>query len=151
MQDLALVAMIHTGFITARHKHEEASAGVFLSSTFSDPLFLDQPARKFPRLSFILCHLGGAIWCEAGAQMVSQHDNVWGDLSGFGLFALRRLLSNGAAVDWSKLFWGNDSPPPAYPHNLRLHLAALRRAGAETLAPQLLRENGQRFAERFLS
>ena len=27
----------------------------------------------------LLCHLGGAIWHEEAAQMVTQHDNVWGD------------------------------------------------------------------------
>ena len=150
MERLELVAMIHTGFITARHKAEEAKAGIFMSSRYADPLYFDLTARKFPRLTMILCHLGGAIWHESGAQMVTQHDNVWGDVSGFGLFALRRLLSAGATVDWTKVFWGNDSPPFAYPFNLRLHLAALRQAGALDLAPALFHDNGRRFSERFL-
>ena len=150
MERLELVAMIHTGFITARHKQEEAKAGLFMSSRYADPLFFDLPARKFPRLNFILCHLGGAMWFEQGAQMVTQHDNVWGDVSGFGLFALRRLLRVEATVDWTKIFWGNDSPPFAYPFNLRLHLTALRQAGAMELAPGLFHDNAQRFGERFL-
>lgn len=150
MERLELVAMIHTGFITARHKAEEAKAGLFMSSRYADPLFFDLPARKFPRLNFILCHLGGAMWYEHGAQMVTQHDNVWGDVSGFGLFALRRLLRVGATVDWTKVFWGNDSPPFAYPFNLRLHLAALEEAGAMALAPGLFHDHAQRFAERCL-
>ena len=150
MERLGLVAMAHTGFITARHKKEEARAGAFLSSRFANPLRWDQPARKFPRLTIILCHAGGALWYEEAAQMVTQHDNVWGDLSGFGLFALQRLLRLGAAVDWSKLFWGNDSPPFAYPMNLRLHLQALREAGAEDLAPLLLHDNARAFGQRFL-
>jgi predicted TIM-barrel fold metal-dependent hydrolase len=151
MEELGLVAMVHTGFITARHKQEEARAGAFLSSVHASPLSLDQPARKFPRLTFILCHLGGAVWHEQGAQMVTQHDNVWGDVSGFGLFALQRLLRNRAAVDWGKVFWGNDSAPFAYPLNLRLLLACLSREGAESLGPGLLFENGRRFADRFLT
>lgn len=151
MEDLRLVAMVHTGFITARHKKEEARAGVFLSSTHGNPLTLDRPARKFPRLAIILCHLGGAIWHEEAGQMVTQHENVWGDVSGFGLFALRRLLGHDATVDWSKVFWGNDSVPFAYPLNLRLHLAALRASGAEALAPALLHENARRFADLFLA
>ena len=150
MQRLGMVAMVHTGFITARHKKEEAAAGVFMSSRYADPLYFDLTARKFPRLTVILCHLGGAIWHEEAAQMVTQHDNVWGDVSGFGLFALRRLLRAGATVDWTKVFWGNDSPPFAYPFNLRLHLAALRQAGAMDLAPGLFRDHARRFAERFL-
>lgn len=150
MQRLEMVAMVHTGFITARHKKEEAAAGLFMSSRYANPLFFDLTARKFPRLTVILCHLGGAIWHEEGAQMVTQHDNVWGDVSGFGLFALRRLLRAQATVDWTKVFWGNDSPPFAYPFNLRLHLAALREAGALELAPGLFHDNALRFAERFL-
>ncbi len=151
MQELGLVAMVHTGFISARHKQEEARAGVYMSSTFANPLFLDRPARLAPKMPFLLCHLGGAIWHEEGAQMVTQHDNVWGDVSGFGVFALQRLLAKGARLDWSKVFWGNDAPPFTYPLNLRLHLAALNRAGAQALAEKLLFDNGSRFAERFLA
>ncbi len=150
MQSRGLVAMAHTGFITARHKQEEKRAGAFLSSRFADPLCWDMPARKFPDLTIILCHSGGAIWHEAGAQMVTQHENVWGDVSGFGIFALARWLRNGAALDWSKVFWGNDAPAFVYPMNLRLHMAVLRDAGAEELAPELFFENGKRFGEQFL-
>lgn len=151
MEERRMVAMVHTGFITARHKEEEARAGVYMSSRFANPLFLDQPARKFPRLTFILCHSGGMFWQEEAAAMVSQHGNVWGDLSGFGLLALRRLLAGASSVDWDKLFWGNDSPPTVYGCNLRLVLSALREAGAEGLVPALLRENGRRFAASVLA
>ncbi len=151
MQDLGQVAMIHTGFITARHKKEEAKAGAFMSSRYANPLFFDRPARQFPDLQMILCHTGGALWFEEGAQMVTQHDNVWGDLSGFGHFALRRLLQLQVTVDWSKLFWGNDAPPFAYPFNLRLTLQSLRRHGAEHLTQGLLHDHAQRFGERFLT
>jgi len=151
MEDLGLVAMVHTGFITARHKKEEKKAGSFMSSRFANPLFFDQPARKFPDLTIILCHLGGALWFEEGAQMMTQHDNVWGDVSGFGIFALQRLLAMEAAVDWQKVFWGNDSPPIAYPFNLRLTIEVLRREGGEHLAPALFRDNGREFGERFLA
>lgn len=150
MEELGLVAMIHTGFITARHKKEEAKAGTFMSSSHANPLFFDRPARQFPALQMILCHTGGALWFEEGAQMVTQHDNVWGDLSGFGHFALRRFLQLQVTVDWSKLFWGNDAPPFAYPFNLRLAMDSLRRHGAEHLAAGLMHDNAQRFATRFL-
>ena len=48
MEELELVAMVHTGFITARHKDEEARAGAYLSSVYADPLTLDRPARRVP-------------------------------------------------------------------------------------------------------
>ncbi|TNE91098.1 MAG: hypothetical protein EP330_06520 [Deltaproteobacteria bacterium] len=150
MSELRLAAMVHTGFFTARHKEEEAAAGAYMSSTHADPLFFDKPCREFPDLRVILCHAGGAIGFEAAAQMISQHEHVWADLSGTGIFALQRLLA-GVAVNWNKLFWGNDSPPYAYPLNLRLLLGALDRAGASTLAPALLHDNGARFAEDALA
>ena len=150
MERLGLVVMAHTGFITARHKAEEKKAGAFMSSKYANPIYWDRPARQFPDLTIILCHTGGALWFEEGAQMVTQHDNVWGDVSGFGLFALQRLLHLGVTLDWSKLFWGNDSPPFAYPVNLRLVMETLRRNDAEALAPQLLHDNAVVFAERFL-
>lgn len=146
-----LVAMVHTGFITARHKHEEARAGIFLSSRYANPVTLDRPARKFPRVTIILCHSGGSLWYEAAAEMATQHDNVWADVSGSGLFALERLLTARARLDWSKFFWGNDSPPWAYPINLRLLLAALDTAGARSLAPRLLVDNAARFSARHLA
>lgn len=71
MQERKLIAMLHTGFITARHKEEEARAGMFLHSRYANPLLLDLPARKFPHLTFILCHLGGSLWYEEAAEMVS--------------------------------------------------------------------------------
>ena len=83
--------------------------------------------------------------------MVTEHDNVWGDLSGFGVFALERLLKLGAAIDWTKVFWGNDSVPQAYGVNLRLFMNALRENGREALAPGLLHDNGQRFADQFIA
>lgn len=150
MESLDLVAMIHTGFITARHKQEEKQAGVFMSSRFANPLYFDRPARQFPDLQMILCHTGGAMWYEEGAQMVTQHDNLWGDLSGFGHFALRRLLQLKVTVDWNKLFWGNDSPAFAYPMNLRLALQTLRQHQGEHLVEALFHDNAARFATAFL-
>lgn len=150
MESYGLVAMVHTGFITARHKEEEARAGAFLNSRWANPLYFDLPARKFPRLTIILCHLGGALWYEEAAEMVTQHENVWGDVSASGVFALKRLLAMRSNVRWSKVFWGNDSPPFAYPFNLRLHVGALGEAGAAKLAPALLHDNGSHFASSFL-
>lgn len=150
MQALDLTAMVHSGFFTARHKAEEATAGQFMSSRFADPLFFDRPCRQFPKLRVILCHSGGALWFEAAAEMVSQHEHVWGDISGSGLFALQRMLRGGVAVDWSKLFWGNDGPPYAYPLNLRLLLHALAQGDASALGQALLYDNARRFADQAL-
>jgi predicted TIM-barrel fold metal-dependent hydrolase len=145
-----LVAMVHTGFFTARHKDEEAAAGRFMDSRLADPLFFDLPCRAVPDLVVILCHTGGAVFVEQAACMISQHDNVWGDVSGSGVFALQRLL-RGIAIDWRKLFWGNDSPPYGYPLNLQLLLRTLSDAGAPELISPLLYDTGARFADAHLS
>jgi predicted TIM-barrel fold metal-dependent hydrolase len=149
--ELGLVVLVHTGFITARHKAEEAAAGRFFNAGFGDPLQLDEPARRFPGVPIILAHSGGALFYEAGAQLLTQHDNIWGDVSGFGLFALQRWLSLGVTLDWSKVFWGNDAPFFHYPANLRLLQSALAAGDAVELAPALLHDNGAAFCDRFLA
>lgn len=150
LEKLDLIAMIHTGFITARHKEEERKAGIYLHSKFCQPIFFDILARKYPNLQFILCHIGGAMWFEQAVQMINQHENVWGDISGFGIFALKRIVQNQIAVDWTKLFWGNDSSPFYYPFNLRLLLHYIETGGLHDILPLLLRDNAQKFIEKFL-
>ena len=150
MTDLGLVAMIHTGFITARHKAEEKSSGIYLSSTYGQPIYFDLLARKFPDLQLILCHMGGSMWYEQAAAMVSNHDNVWGDISGFGHLALKRITKQHVELDWHKVFWGNDSAPAMYPYNLRLTLHYLDEAGLSTLSEAVFYQNAHRFIRRFI-
>lgn len=145
------VAMIHTGFITARHKKEERRAGVFLNSKFGRPVYFDMPARKYPDIQFILCHMGGSIWTREAVEMVNQHENVWGDVSGSGLLALGRIVKEQIAVDWSKLFWGNDSSPFMYPYNLKLLLHYASESGRKDLARLLLYDNARHFINTFLT
>ncbi len=151
MEELGLTAMIHTGFITARHKEEERRAGVYLHSKYGRPVFFDILARKYPDIPFILCHMGGSIWTREAAEMVNQHENVWGDVSGSGLPALRRIVREEIAVDWSKLFWGNDSSPFMYPYNLNLLMHYLAETGNPDLPRLLLHDNAHQFITRFLS
>jgi predicted TIM-barrel fold metal-dependent hydrolase len=149
MEKLELIAMVHTGFITARHKKEEHKNKLFLSSKFGNPILFDILARKYPELQFILCHTGGLIWTEAAVQMINQHDNAWGDISGFGLLALKKIVQNRMSVDWSKLFWGNDSSPYTYPFNLNLLLHTLKEGNSSYILPKLLYENALDFSKKF--
>ena len=145
------IAMVHTGFITARHKAEERRAGVFLHSKFGRPVYFDILARKYPEIQFILCHMGGSIWTREAVEMVNQHENVWGDISGSGLPALGRIVREQIAVDWTKLFWGNDSSPFMYPYNLKLLLHYVSKSGRTDLARLLLYDNARQFINKFLS
>jgi predicted TIM-barrel fold metal-dependent hydrolase len=144
-------AMVHTGFITARHKAEERKAGVYLNSRFGRPVYFDELARRHPGTQFIMCHTGGSLWAREAVEMVNQHENVWGDISGSGIHALRQICRERLAVRWEKLFWGNDSHPASYPYNLNLLLSVLREHGCLDRAPLLLHQNGKRFIETFLS
>lgn len=144
------IIMVHTGFITARHKDEEKKHNTFLNSRYGNPIYFDRIARKFPKMQIILCHTGGAIWYEAAVQMINQHKNVWGDCSGFGNFALHRLLHNKVKVNWNKLFWGNDSHPKHYYTNLNLLLSTLKRYDRLDLQSKLLQGNGERFINQFM-
>ncbi|MFC2091055.1 amidohydrolase family protein [Bacteroidota bacterium] len=147
MERLDQVAMVHTGFITARHKKEEFENKQFLSSKYGDPLFFDIIARKFPGLKIILCHTGGTIWTESATQMINQHDNVWGDISGFGLLALKKMLNTNIVANWDKLFWGNDSSPFSYPYNLNILLYELNKGNRQELIPKLLFNNASNFLQ----
>ncbi len=150
MEELQLVAMIHTGFITARHKKEEQEAGIYLHSKYGQPIFFDILARKYPKLQFIFCHMGGDIWVEQAVQMVNQHENAWGDISGFGILALKKILQCQITVDWTRLFWGNDSSPYNYPFNLKLLLHYIEIGKLHDTLPLLLRDNAKKFIETFL-
>lgn len=151
VQDMGLVLLVHTGFITARHKEEEHAAGRFFNASFGDPLQLDEPARRFPRARILMAHGGGAIFHEAGAQLLTQHENIRADISGMGIFALQRWLKLGVTLDWSQVVWGNDSPFFHYPMNLRLLVHSLERAGAQELLRPLLYDNGQRLLQDWLA
>lgn len=151
MEEQDMVAMIHTGFITARHKDEERRSGVYLHSKYGRPIFFDILARKYPKLQFILCHMGGTMWVEEAVQMVNSHGNVWGDISGSGIGALKRIVQNQITVDWTKLFWGNDSAPGLYPVNLRSLLYYLKVGNLHDIARKLLYDNAKNFLENKLN
>lgn len=150
MSDLQQIVMVHTGFITARHKHEEKKAGVFLNSKYSNPVYWDLVARKFPKLTILLCHSGGSLWYEEAAQMITQHDNVYGDISGSGLFAIERFLRNQVAVDYNKLMWGNDSSVSCYPYNLNIVAKLLAQYHLSHYAEDLFYNNAASFCKEYL-
>ncbi len=48
---------------------------------FAHPLTIDEVAVDFPRVNFVLCHLGNP-WTVDAAEVVYKNINVWTDLSG---------------------------------------------------------------------
>jgi predicted TIM-barrel fold metal-dependent hydrolase len=150
MEELGLIAMVHTGFITARHKAEEKKHNTYLHSRYCDPLYFDILCRKFPKLTVILCHTGSNIWYESACQLISQHEHVWGDVSGFGNEALSRILQLNIPVNMNKLFWGNDSHPQFYHTNLNILCSLLHTYNAGHLLMPLLNDNAVSFIHKYM-
>lgn len=61
--------------------HMGATAGHWGRLRYSHPLTLDEPASRFPRVQFVMCHFGNPFLAEAAAVM-EKNPNVAADLSG---------------------------------------------------------------------
>ena len=48
---------------------------------FAHPLTVDEVAVDFPKVNFVLCHLGNP-WMVDAAEVIYKNINVWADLSG---------------------------------------------------------------------
>lgn len=48
------------------------------------PLLVDDIAVDFPKVKFVLCHLGNP-WFQDAAQVLYKNDNVYADISGLTL------------------------------------------------------------------
>src|SRR5439155_23897624 len=48
---------------------------------FAHPLTVDEVAVDFPKVNFVLCHVGNP-WTVDAAEVVYKNMNVWADLSG---------------------------------------------------------------------
>lgn len=148
LNELKMTIMVHTGFITARHVAEERKTGIILNSKYCNPIHFDSLARKFPQLTFILCHCGGSLYYQESMEMIWQHQNVWADFAGSGIFALQRLLQQQIPIYWEKVFWGNDSLSANYLFNLNLLYSVLAKHGLKERMEDLLHHSAIYFIEQ---
>jgi uncharacterized protein len=78
---------------------------------YADPIFIEDVAKDFPRLTIVLAHGGRGWWYNAAAFMALMRDNVWIELSGL---PPRRLPDYYASFDLSRLaqkfIFGTDWP-----------------------------------------
>ena len=79
-QDLQIPIMFHTG------------SSVFKGSRlkYGDPIFFDDVAVDFPKLTIIMCHGGRPLWYNKAAFLARLHENVYLEISGL---PPKRLLS----------------------------------------------------------
>jgi len=90
---------------------------------YADPLTIDEIAVRYPKVTFVLAHLGNP-WIQSAAEVTFKNDNVYADTSGLMLGDLSK--SNPEAVEelvvkpirWfltyvespTKLLFGSDWP-----------------------------------------
>lgn len=78
---------------------------------FADPIFIEDVAKDFPRLTIVLAHGGRGWWYDAAGFMTLMRDNVWIELSGL---PPKRLPDYYARFDLSRLaqkfIFGTDWP-----------------------------------------
>lgn len=112
-EDLKLPVAIHTGD-TATHTGK---------LRYSHPLAVDDVAVEFPRVNFVMCHLGNP-WFNDAAEVVKKNPNVFADLSGLavGMPDVAGFVNGYASYldtlrtwlcyldDYSKLMYGSDWP-----------------------------------------
>ncbi|MBI1860531.1 MAG: amidohydrolase family protein [Deltaproteobacteria bacterium] len=49
---------------------------------FADPLGVDEIAVKYPKMNFVLAHMGNP-WYHSAAEVIYKNDNVYADASAF--------------------------------------------------------------------
>ena len=96
--------MIHTGtsvFPGARSK-------------FGDPIYVDDVAIDFPKLTILLAHGGRPIWMDTAFFLVRRHENMYLDISGIPPRTLLEYFPRLQEIATKTLF-GTDWPGPGVP------------------------------------
>ena len=93
-----LPVILHTGGTSPALSFEEAR-----------PIFIDQPARDFPNVNFILAH-GAVTYVEESVMLCTHRPNVYLDMSGSAAHPLEKLRAVARAPILHKLIYGSDWP-----------------------------------------
>jgi predicted TIM-barrel fold metal-dependent hydrolase len=114
VQDRGLAAVVHCGIANFGLSHEGGNRRA-LNASYAYPMRLDAPSRLFPRIRFVVLHMGFPFLFEAWS-VHHANKNVFLDLSGTGTF-IDALPVGYAAVggpafiplDFDKVIWGSDN------------------------------------------
>jgi predicted TIM-barrel fold metal-dependent hydrolase len=93
--DFGWIVLFHTG-IVLRKKFDEPED---VASGRMRPIFLEEIARRFPRITVVGAHCGNPEY-EWAAEIARWNPNVFFDLSGSSLSKMRARLA-----DFQKIFW----------------------------------------------
>lgn len=96
--------MIHTG----------TSVFPGARNVYADPIYVDDVAVDFPKLTILLAHGGRPLWMETAFFLMRRHPNMWLDLSGI---PPKRLLEYFPRFDQiaDRALFGTDWPGPGVP------------------------------------
>lgn len=117
-QDLELPVLIHIGPTSPALSFEEAQ-----------PLYVDAPARRYPKVNFILAH-AAVNWREQALQLCAYRPNVYLDLSGAQNQPIADLLGGELT---HKIIFGTDWP---LNHHRSLNARLIKTVLASAPTPQ---------------
>lgn len=95
----------------------------FAKVKYADPLQIDEIAVEYPKVKFVIAHLGNP-WFNSAAEVIYKNDNVYGDVSGLILGDVSEMSEEELneliikPLKWfyayienpKKLFFGSDWP-----------------------------------------
>ncbi|HYA10769.1 MAG TPA: amidohydrolase family protein [Thermoplasmata archaeon] len=91
---------------------------------FADPLFVEDVALDFPKLTIVLAHGGRPIWMSTAMFLVRRFPNVWLELSSVPPARLLEYFPGLEKLS-DKVLFGTDWPGPAVPE-IRANFDAFR-------------------------
>ncbi|MFN0205664.1 MAG: amidohydrolase family protein [Planctomycetota bacterium] len=80
-------------------------------SRLGDPMPLDDVCLDFPKVTFILAHLGRPLWADAAFFLLRRHSNLWADCSGIPPKTLLQYFPRLEEIN-NKVLFGTDWPSP---------------------------------------
>jgi predicted TIM-barrel fold metal-dependent hydrolase len=104
--DLGVPIIVHEGF-TPRFKYVK----------YARPVYIDKVAADFPTLKIVIAHVGTP-WTDEALMVAAKNPNVYVDISGWQLFALRArpklyemvATAKALGVFPYRMLWGSDFP-----------------------------------------
>ncbi|MBI3819074.1 MAG: amidohydrolase [Planctomycetes bacterium] len=112
-------------------------------SRLGDPMPLDDVCLDFPKVTFVLAHLGRPLWAEAAFFLLRRHKNLWADCSGIPPKTLLEYFPRFSELS-EKILFGTDWPSPGV-RDIAANVSAFRALPlAEDVRESVLYKNAAR-------
>jgi predicted TIM-barrel fold metal-dependent hydrolase len=113
INELKMIVLFHSGVLGNGHNRNlplEIIRSAAFNSKYGQPILLDQVARFFPDIKFIIAH-GAYPWTLEALEMSFVFKNIYIDLScplGFEAYNQMKILKPGR-IAWDRLLFGSDT------------------------------------------